>query len=469
MKKLILLLAIVFLAPVKADVIHEISLLGQNLEINSTLILKSEEPLDYWEISLPLPENTKLIEIRDSVGEIKYNLRGNILSFKTNPKKSRIKIVNIIYTLPIENKYGFKSATLSLFGFENESTTIVSPNFSYFFIPNVEIEYGKDIKAKGRGPLNVKILFGGKRESKHFFTSSDLNLSKLEEYYWILEGITGIKIPVKFGVVTLSEEEYGEDFEEWSAGIFEEGMIVVREDLGEKEKIRTAMHEAAHGFNSFVLDWDNTKIAWFDEGIATYVSSVVSRLLNLTTPEIFGKEIKWREGNKIYYLEPYQEPEDLGNYYKKEEDWMLTWNPKKYSDHRREFGYAYSELFIREYLKDNPKRLHSVYKDLLEVDKKVEDEKERNKIILNILGTNFTPCYSKNLEEIENCTRELNEMSFKIPKVNGKEINYNVEIPELPEIREEGKFEEVSYSIESILQKIINFFDSLMKKILSLF
>jgi hypothetical protein len=145
---------------------------------------------------------------------------------------------------------------------------------------------------------------------------------------------------------------------------------------------------------------------------------------------------------------------------------MLTWNPKKYSDSRREFGYTYSELFIREYLKDNSSALHKVYENLLGINKRIENENERNKVILNILGREFKPCYSKDLQEIKTCTKELNEMNFSIPKVDGKEINYQVETPKLPD---EDYVESISNSANSLFQQIINFFNTWIQQILNLF
>ncbi len=473
MKRLVFLLILIFvLIPAHAEVIHDISVSQETLKINSTLILQSDEILDYWEVSLSMPSDSEIIKIKDSVGIIEdYEFVGDELSFKTNSKRSKTKIVNIIYSVPVKEKYGFKSSSLGLFGFGNETTTILAPNFSYFFVPNAEIQYGEEIKAKGKGPLNAKILFGGEKESEHFFTNSELNLSELENYYWILEGLTGIEPPTKFGIAVLSEEEYEGDLEKWSAGIFTGGLIVVREDLKDKKKMKTLMHETAHGFNSFVLDWDNTKISWFDEGIATCTGSIISRLLNQTTPELFGEEIRWREKNKIYYLEPYQKPEDLLNYYKEGKHWMLNWYPKKYADERREFGYAYSELFIRGYLKDNPKGLHPVYEQLIEIDERVKNEDKRNQILLNILNEDFKPCYFSNLEGIKNCTKELNEMTFEIPKGKGKKLNYQVEAPEVPEVDEQDYVDigNISNETNSFLQNIQNFFNFIISGLQSLF
>ncbi len=464
MRKVILVfLFLILIFPVRGEVIHNLSLKDNEIFVNSTLILKSDNSLDYWNLEIMLPEKIEIVGLKDEIGNITYNFSENQLEFRTNRKRAKTRIVNLVFKKNLEEESGFKIADLNLFGFENDTTTIISPNFPYFFIPNAQVEYGEKIKAKKRGAARVRIIFDGKKESSHYLTNSNLNLSLLENYYWIPEGITGLKIPVKFGIVVLQDEEYNKKLEYWSSGTFRDGIIFVRENLSKNEKITTILHETTHGFNSFALDWDKTNISWFDEGVACYVTSVMSRLLNETKPQIFGEEVKWREGRTIYSLKPNLKPEDLFDYYNKREKWVLSWHPGKYKEnYRRNFGYAYSELFIREYLKENGSALHRVYQRLLNINKSIESKDKRNKIILNIFEKEFRPCYSLNLKGIKNCTKELNKMSFEIPQVDGKEIDYEVAIPELPEVE--------NYSfIDLLIQRIKGFFGSLTEKILSLF
>ncbi len=463
MRKVILVfLFLILIFPVNGEVIHNLYLEDNELFVNSTLILKSDNSLDYWNLEIMLPEKIEILGLKDELGKISYNFSENQLEFRTNRRRAKTRIVNLIFKKNLEEESGFKIIDLNLFGFENDTTTIISPTFPYFFIPNAQVEYGEKIKAKKRGAARVRIIFDGKKESEHYFTNSNLNLSLLENYYWVPEGITGLKIPAKFGIVVLGEE-YNKRMEDWSGGSFEEGLIFIRENMSKNEKIATILHETTHGFNSFALDWDKTNISWFDEGVACYVTSVMSRLLNETKPQIFGEEVKWKEERTIYSLKPNLKPEDLFDYYNKREKWVLSWYPGKYKEnYRRNFGYAYSELFIREYLKENGSALHRVYQRLLNINKSIEAKDKRNKIILNIFEKEFKPCYSLNLKEIKNCTKELNKMSFEIPQVDGKEIDYEVAIPELPEVE--------NYSfIDLLIQRIKGFFGSLTEKILGLF
>ena len=461
MKKIfiVLLLFLIFIIPVSAEIFHDISLTDKEIIVNSTLILKSKDKIDYWNLKINIPEGSEIIKLKDEIGVVKYNISDNEINFITNKKKANTRIVNLIFKKKLEEKYGFKIAKINLFGFKNDSTIITAPNVSYLFIPDAEIEYGETIKAKTCGAAILKIIFNGKKESEHYFTDSDLNLESLEKYCWVIEGLTGMKVPVKFGIVSLPDSEYNELLENWSLGAFKDGLIFVRENLSKNEKTATILHETTHGFNSFALDWDKTKIAWFDEGVACYVTSVMYRLLNETKPELFGEEIRWREGMKIYTLKPNMEPRNLYLYYKQGKNWVSTWYPSKYSNkYQREFGYAYSELFIREFLKEDSNNLHKIYQELLKINKSIENEYVRNSMILKIFGRELKPCYSTNLEEIKNCTRELNEMDFNIPKTEGNEITYKVEIPKIPEEEPESDFD--------IIWEIKGFFDFIMKFIL---
>lgn len=461
MKKIILVFfLLVFIYPVNAEVIHNLYLRDNEFFVNSTLILNSEEKLDYWNLEIILPEKTEIVGLKDEIGNITYDFSENHLKFRTNRKRANTRIVNLLFRKNLGEEYGFKIIDLNLFGFENDTTIIISKKFPYFFIPGAKVEYGEKIKARKTGPASLRIIFGGKKESKHYFTNSNLNLSLPEKYYWVPEGITGLKVPVKFAIVSLPKEGYNLKLEKWSGGTYNSGIIFIREEEDIKDKVATIMHETTHGINSFALNWDRTNISWFDEGVACYVTSVIYRMLNETRPQIFGGDIKWRNGTVIYTLKPNQKPEDLFNYYNKGENWVSNWYPSKYREnYKREFGYAYSELFIREYLKENGSGLHKVYQKLLKINKSVENENERNEIILHIFGKEFKPCYSLNLEEIKNCTKELNEMNFEIPQVNGKEINYKVEVPELPEVEE---YHPLFVEIENLFNKISGFFSNII-------
>ncbi|MCK4729925.1 MAG: hypothetical protein KAT28_01260 [Candidatus Aenigmarchaeota archaeon] len=448
----------ILIIPTPAEIFHDLSLTDEEIIINSTLILKSNDKIDFWNLKINIPEDSEVIILKDEIGVIDYNLSNNEISFITNRKKANLRIVNLIFKKNLENEYGFKIAKISLFGFKNDSTIITAPNVSYLFIPDAEVEYGEIIKAKTQGGAILKIIFNGKKESEHYFTDSNLDLESLEKYCWVIEGLTGMKVPVKFGIVSLPDSEYNEILEDWSSGAFRDGLIFVRENLSENEKTATILHETTHGFNSFALDWDKTKTAWFDEGVACYVTSVMYRLLNKTKPELFGEEIRWREGMKIYTLKPNMEPRHLYLYYKQGKNWVSTWYPSKYPDkYQREFGYAYSELFIREFLKEDGSNLHKIYQELLKINKSVENEYVRNILILEIFGRELKPCYSTNPEEIENCARELNEMDFNIPKTEGSEINCKIEIPIIPEEEPESGFD--------ILWEINKFFEFIWKLI----
>jgi hypothetical protein len=428
------LLFTLFIPPCFSEVIHEISLNGA-IYINSTMVLSSEKPLDYWELSVSLPKEANVVGVYDEKGDITYNYDKNSgsLTLKTNNLKARIRVVEIYFSIGEWKEIGgLDFAELGLFGFENKSTYIrTKENFPYFFVPNALVEYGEDeIRAKKEGPASVRLVFGGKTTSENFFTNADIDLDEAEKYFSIIEGVTGIKTPVKFGIALLPEQEYSKEYMDWSAGTFN-GMILVKETKNPNDIIATIIHEATHGVNSFALSWDKTEISWFDEGVACYVTSAVYRLMGEQKPELFGEEKQWREKNTIYTLSPMKGPKDLLDYYISGDGYMYLWSPQ--SEYDRDFGYAFSELFIREYLKDDGARLHKAYRKFLEIEGPVSDPFERNSLVEEILGSRFEPCLSKSLPEIKACSKSLNEMSFLIPKVEGAEFRYYVPTPVLPE------------------------------------
>ncbi|MGC9310965.1 MAG: hypothetical protein ACP5E4_04570, partial [Candidatus Aenigmatarchaeota archaeon] len=325
MKRFFLLVLCLALFPIAAygEVIHEITV-GDEILINSTLLLYSENPLDYWELSLSLPEGSKVLGLYDEIGVVEYSVERDNVRFKTNLKRARTRTVNVIYSVG-EWKVigGLNLVELGLFGFDNKTTYVeISQGVPYIYIPNAEVEYlGDGARAKKDGPVSVRLVFGGKAESEHFFTNSDFDLSKAEKLYPVIEGITGISPPVKFGVAVLSEKDYEKEYMGWSAGTFN-GLVLVKDTENENDLTATLLHETTHGFNSFALDWDRTNTSWFDEGVACYVTSAVYRMLDEQQPELFGEEKRWREGNMIYTLGPKKTTEDLWRYYYSGRDYM---------------------------------------------------------------------------------------------------------------------------------------------------
>jgi hypothetical protein len=437
---------------VSAEVIHSIYVKNDTILINSILILRSENPIDYWNLSISLPPKSTLLNATDELGKVDYSLKGNLVEIKTNAKKSKVRILNISYEFyGMDKSQGLTYAQLNLFGFVNDTTYAqIYPKIPYVFAPNADTEYlNNETKAKTLGPMNVILAYGGNKESEHYFTNSDINLSEVEKIYPVIEGVTGLKVPVKFGVSVLPEKEYLEDYKDWSAGTFN-GLIFAKESKNDNEVTATIIHETVHGFNQFALGWDMTNISWFDEGTASYITSIANRILGEHQPELFGGNKVWSDKTMVYSLRPKKTPEDLWEYYANNQEFMNYWSPQ--SDYDREFGYAYSELFIRDYVKINGSALQKVYQNLLLINQTVYDKDKENKLFLDALGKNFTPCYSTSIAEIKNCTNTLNKMSFQIPASNGKELGQFVNDPEMP--KTEGNYYEAYF--KEIFQNIID-------------
>jgi len=455
------LAALVFPNIALCEVIHEIDIGDSTTHITSVLILMSQRPIDYWDLEINLPENALLERVNDDMGRVEYTLSGNLLAFRTNAKKSSRHIVNITYSIPNPIKtHGLAYLQLNLFGFENDTTYAeITPGLPYIFAQNSQTEHSDNLtKARTTGPMNVIIAYGGKNESEHYFTNSDVDLEEVEKIYPVIERITGIKSPVKFGIAVLPESEYLEDYRDWSAGTFN-GLILVKENDDPNEITATIIHETVHGFNQFALGWDMTNVTWFDEGTASYVTSIAYRMLGEQQPELFGEKTVWREKNLIYTLPPKKTPEDLYNYYQAGRKFMYYWYPQ--SNYDRDFGYAYSELFIRQYVMNHGSELQEVYGKLLIVNQTVYDKDEANRIILEALGTDFKPCYYGDLSDIDSCTKKLNDMGFKVPDTEGKELGQFIEEPDIPKTEPNpyiSYFDEIFQNLIYNLGQIYSFF-----------
>ena len=68
-----ILLIVFFLAfapTARCEVMHEIMIGNDTLHINSVLILRSQNPIDYWDLTISLPENIDFEKVNDELGRI---------------------------------------------------------------------------------------------------------------------------------------------------------------------------------------------------------------------------------------------------------------------------------------------------------------------------------------------------------------------------------------------------------------
>jgi hypothetical protein len=449
-------------------------------------VLRSDKKVNYWEISWILPNNSRVLELRDSKGPIKEYLllENNKLKITTNRGVARDKEklqISILHPAVEEKFDGLKIYYVSLAGFENEDSFVIIKNenllswatnfgFKSFFDNNT-------LRIHGKGPITLKVSFSEKQKQKRylFFNINSQNMQKIsenfDEVYDFVESVYGFSLPYKhLSVIILSNETYNSYFDKWSEGTFSEpGMIFLRDS---SEFLTTLVHETAHAFNRESLRWDKTNGAWFDEGSAKLVEFLYKVNKNIKYPELFGEEKVLKEKNKIIKIMPNFRPEDLMNYYYSREKFMESWDAKK---ENLEFGYAYSELLMRSFLmKKGLEKFRDVFKELKKLDKEIEKIEEKNNVLLGLLGIEFEPCNLPSLEEMKKCLKEINDY---VPQMFIKHeiIQDDVEIPQpvlenfSPVLEDVFEQKDEANWLLKIFEKIKTFFLNLIDRILKLF
>lgn len=445
------------ITPVSGSVQHQVTFHEERTVLNSTLVLKAEEPTNYWRMVWNLPSGSQLIEIRDSRGEIDdYQLEAGQLTFKTNTGRARKQEkVFISAELNAASSYFGPLAQfdLSLSAFPNESTYVelAAPDLISWSTPfgfqaslsESEHDERDVLKLAGEGPLSVFGFYLTANDSEivaseHFLSVQGYNFSAADQYYPWLAGIAGFYPDFEtFPVVVLPDSQYRAKADAWSMGTYEEGGIILLRNatVHRRSNLSILLHEAMHGFNAKALRWDRTDVAWFDEGVAKFVEFLVNSKRGVPQAQIFGQEYYFDRDGKSFYLEPRKRPEHLWDYYQENRSFMRYWSP---TSGNREFGYAFAELFVRNYiLKRGFDRLRQAYGQLSSVERKISSRKKRTDVILNTLAAKLNPCQRQSQGELRTCLSELRNRTYQVPVADVAKEKEEVTIPQL------------SYSLES--------------------
>lgn len=477
---MIFFLVLVSIPGVEAITSYDILVEGDDILVNVTFELYTSSPgekVNYWTTGFSLPPNSQVLGLSDSKGEItNYTVSGEKIFLETNKGGLKEKeVVSLLFrAIKIVNKEydPLKKLNLSLAAFgdvrkdvPDEKTfvtvrseeNIISFLVSFGFISQ---QKEKEVMFAGEGPVGFTVFFGEGRGYKHYVLfGQEGNVTVADEAYGIIAAVNGF-IPVfeRFPVVALEDKEYDEKITDWSAGEFRGGVIILRiSTFGKDSFPATVLHETTHGFNERALRWQKTEVTWFDEGVAKYVEFLINKKSGVRQAEIFGSPVQWRQGLKIFTLPSRSTPDELWDYYQ-EGNFMETWNP--HNPQTREFGYAFSELVIRDFIKrEGPDALHEVFQGLLKIRKEAETAEAYNSVILGILDSDFRPCYADSREAFDSCLEEINVMDPPIPKnvvIKGETVEIVIPDIEAPE-------EEPLHI--SFIQRILDFLDSLISAI----
>lgn len=407
------------------SVVHSVDIDGDSAQVTSVLHLTSEEEVNKWEMNLSMPNNTLIHSVKDSHGKVEYEMNGGKLHFRTNsgPRRSQ-ESVRVNYTVNNVRNHTFKKLSrleVSLFGLRGETTKaeVEAENIISWHTPfqfHSEKKNGT-IMFEGRGALPLRFYTSQEgRQSEHYhYFSMNGTIRDAEEFFPIIPQITGIHSPQnRFPALFLEGERYDSLVNEWSSGRYKTGgLILMRRNMSRSRAVSTLIHETVHGFNEEILKWDETDTAYLNEGMAKFAEFLINQKANVPQAEVFGDKAYFLEEGKRYYLEPRSTPQELWDYYVKDENWMKGWNPWRGKAYRaRRFGYAYAELMIRDFVRrEDLESMREASRSLMNIDRKVGNVDEKKRMVEQRLGT-FRPCYSLERKEFENCLEEVHGQSF---------------------------------------------------------
>ncbi|MDY6774688.1 MAG: hypothetical protein SV253_01130 [Halobacteria archaeon] len=434
---------------VDAETAYEVDVDGSTAEVTASFDLYSDDPVNYWTTSFGVPEGSRIVSVEDTHGDITdYSLEGSTLRVETNKAERRTKeTVTVEFTVPdvVRSHYnGVRVVSLSLSGYEDlredvpdEVTTVAVRSDERILAESHSFGFESETEPRravyeGEGPVNIYMTVGdGGKTYDHYRLFGDGNLTRADELYSLVPSVTGFEAETAGGrhpVVSLPDDVYDEKVNRWSQGQYRTGgLILVRESVLRQGKsgAPVVLHEVTHAYNEEALRWSRPRISWFNEGTAQYVEFVATNRVGARQPEIFGETVKWEgdckgrdgDGNArcVYRLPPRKTPEDLWEYYRSGSDFMVDWSPD--NPRNRAFGYAFSELAVRNYARQNGEDgLRDVYSSLLGVDRQVSDSRESNQKLLSIMETDLRPCYSDSRSEFGSCLDSVNEMQADISR-----------------------------------------------------
>lgn len=411
------------------EVFYEIKADKEEALVNTTLKLscspgEGQCPVNRWRLSWDLPDGATIRSIHDSIGEINdYQRQGSEVRIVTNsgPRRTSetVKISAIIRKDAEEIHRGLYMRRMNLAGFKGQRTQGVVENpeiISGWVGRNFETFFtASNMTFSGTGSTTVRINFGTGNKTRYyeFFGGNPENTSKA---YEISVGMTGLtQAFTRFPVALMKPENYENSVVDWSAGEYVGGSFRMRKNLGE-DFLPVLAHETVHGLNERKLKWDSTSSTWFDEGTAKYVESMVQLHLRGKgkTRKLFGEDTVYyerRNGTRYRITAPSSgERDELWAYYQQDKEFMKYWNPSAYPD-QRSFGYAYSELIIRNYVVNMNGTLRELYRQIRPRDE-IDSSEEKWMMMSEYLD--LTPCKYSERQRFEKCLKNINSYNYSI-------------------------------------------------------
>lgn len=232
----------------------------------------------------------------------------------------------------------------------------------------------------------------------------------------------------------------------------------MRQDLGD-EFLPVLTHETVHALNERKLNWDDTSSSYFEEGTSTYVEFLVQKKLygdeRIDRPprELFGEDVRFDpDPTDNYYntLPPKGDADVLWGYYQNDEDFMKQWNPFDSPPEYRSFGYAYSELVIKNHIVNANGSVRDLYSQI-DVDREISDPEEKWSMFSE--HVDLTPCKHETREEFDECLENINSYNYTVysaepsQTVEGNLDVRRLEVPEREEVESDSGQQEVEIDL----------------------
>ncbi|MFB6144788.1 MAG: hypothetical protein ABEJ98_05755 [Candidatus Nanohaloarchaea archaeon] len=418
-------LALLFSGLAASQVYYEVDANQDAVRVNATVVLECDTncPVNSWSLTWRRPEDAELISVRDSLGKIEeYTVEGRKITVQTNSGRARMNEtvrMQFLISNDAEEVYdGLYKRTISLAGLEGERTTgvvraedLLSGKTGFGFETGFN---ASEMRFRGQGPVFLRFKFGEGRETDYFSFFGDYP-GNATDAYEIPVGTLGIYQEFRrFPVAVMPGEVYNRTVNSWSAGEYVSGSMAIRSGLGE-DFLPVLAHEVVHGLNDRRLKWDSTRSSYIDEGIAEHVESLVRKKKGMRTRNVFGDPVTYRKlvDGQIYRysLSSKGDRDALWNYYRNEREFMKTWNAMEAIPANREFGYAYSELIIKNYIANMNGSLRRFYREL-EVKNEVSDPRVKWGIYSDFLD--MTPCKYESRQRFEQCLESINSYDYPV-------------------------------------------------------
>jgi len=419
MKKWSALVLLVLLLPIAtAQVFYQTDVSEETVRTNLSLKINCETecPVSRWSLNMTVPREAEVIDVRSSRGDVEsYSKIGDQITVKSSTPPRESEKITINYGLNERAKQvheGLYTRILSLPAFPREKNSgqlkgdIIHSSISSGF----DLSTAEDsINFTGAGPSNIYLVLGDGYETKYyeFFGDEPKNTSIS---YEIPVGVLGFSTGFeRLPVAVMPSSKYNETINRWSAGQYTNATLTVRDNLDDNLKPILA-HETVHALNDHYFEWD-TRGSWFDEGVSKYIEYLTKKGLEgeSRTREVFGEDKSYitnRGGSRYKHHLPSKGDKDvLWKYYQDDREFMKHWSPES---NNREFGYAYSELVIRNYIMRNGS-LKELYKN---IDTSIESDDKKWNVVSQHMD--LTPCKYDSRDIFEECLERINEYDYPV-------------------------------------------------------